>query len=39
MERILDFLQVKVIGQGPMTRAKCAEYWGSEVDVCKEIKD
>jgi len=39
MERILDFLQVKVVGQGPMTRAKCAEYWGSEVDVCKEIKD
>jgi hypothetical protein len=37
MERILDFLQVKVIGQGPMTRAKCIEYWGSDVDVCKEI--
>src|SRR5215472_6803533 len=28
MERILDFLQVKVIGP-----------WGSDVDVCKEIKD
>jgi hypothetical protein len=39
MERILDFLQVKVIGQGPMTRAKCIEYWGSEVDVCKEIQN
>jgi len=37
MERILDFLQVKVIGQGPMTRAKCIEFWGSEVDVCKEV--
>ena len=37
MERILDFLQVKVIGQGPMTHAKCAEYWGSDVDVCKEF--
>jgi hypothetical protein len=23
MERILDFLQVKVIGKGPMTRATC----------------
>ena len=39
MERILDFLQVKVVGQGPMTHAKCVEYWGSDVDVCKEIKD
>src|SRR6476659_3423698 len=37
MERILDFLQVKVIGQGPMTHAKCVEYWGSDVDVCKEL--
>lgn len=37
MERILDFLQAKVIGQGPMDRAKCIEYWGSDVDVCKEF--
>jgi hypothetical protein len=37
VERILDFLQVKVVGQGPMNRAKCVEYWGSEVDVCKEL--
>jgi hypothetical protein len=37
IERILDFLQVKVIGQGPMTRAKCVEYWGKEQDVCKEL--
>ncbi len=37
MERILDFLQAKVIGQGPMTRVKCIEYWGSEVDVCKDL--
>jgi len=38
MERILDFLQVKVIGKGPMDRAKCIEYWGSDVDVCKEFQ-
>jgi hypothetical protein len=37
MERILDFLQVKVIGKGPMDRAKCIEYWGKEQDVCKEL--
>jgi hypothetical protein len=39
MERILDFLQAKVIGQGPMTRAKCVEFWGSDVDVCKEVPE
>ena len=39
MERILDFLQVKVIGQGSMTRAKCVEYWGSNVDVCKDLSN
>jgi hypothetical protein len=38
MERIVDFLQAKVVGQGPMTRAKCVEYWGSEVEVCKELQ-
>ena len=37
MERILDFLQVKVIGKGPMTRAACIEYWGKEQDVCKDL--
>ena len=37
MERILDFLQVKVIGKGPMTRASCVEYWGKEQDVCKDL--
>src|SRR5215467_13794276 len=37
MERILDFLQVKVVGQGPMTHAKCVEYWGKEQDVCKDL--
>ena len=37
MERTLDFLQVKVIGKGPMDRAKCIEYWGTDQDVCKEL--
>ena len=38
-ERILDFLQVKVIGKGPMDRATCIAYWGSDQDVCKEFKN
>jgi len=37
MERILDFLQAKVIGQGPMDRAKCIDYWGSDVEACSEF--
>ena len=38
IERIVDFLYAKVIKQGPMTRAKCGEFWGSEVTVCNDLK-
>lgn len=38
IETLVDFLFAKVIGQGPMTRAKCAEYWGSDGDVCRDLK-
>jgi len=34
IELLADFLFAKVIGKGPMDRAKCVEYWGSEVEVC-----
>jgi mono/diheme cytochrome c family protein len=34
---VVDFLSAKVIGKGPMDRARCIEFWGSEVDVCKEF--
>ena len=27
----------KVIGKGPMDRAKCIEFWGSDVDACAEF--
>jgi len=36
IERIVDFLFAKVIKQGQMTRAKCIEYWGTDVPVCGE---
>lgn len=39
IELIADFLIAKVIGKGPMNRAKCAEFWGSDVDACKELKE
>jgi hypothetical protein len=37
IEMVVDFLFAKVIGKGPMDHAKCVEYWGGEVDVCKEL--
>ena len=37
IERLADFLFAKVIGQGPMDRAACIDYWGSDVDVCADF--
>src|SRR6187399_2968519 len=31
IDQVADFLFAKVVGQGPMDRAKCIEYWGSDV--------
>ena len=38
IETLVDFLMAKVVGKGPMTRAACVEYWGSEVEACGELK-
>jgi mono/diheme cytochrome c family protein len=38
IESVADFLMVKVVGKGPMNRAACIEYFGSEVEACKELK-
>jgi hypothetical protein len=38
IELVTDFLLAKVVGKGPMTRAKCIEYWGSDVETCKDFK-
>jgi hypothetical protein len=37
IEMLVDFLIAKVVGQGPMDRARCIEYWGSDVEVCGEF--
>jgi hypothetical protein len=37
IEQLADFLFTKVIGKGPMDRAACIEYWGSDVDACAEF--
>jgi hypothetical protein len=38
IETLVDFLYAKVIGKGAMNRAKCVEYWGSEVEACRDVK-
>jgi mono/diheme cytochrome c family protein len=38
IDLIVDFLIAKVVGKGPMDRAKCVEFWGSETDACKDLK-
>jgi hypothetical protein len=37
IELLVDFLFQKVVGKGPMDRAKCIEYWGSDVEACREF--
>jgi mono/diheme cytochrome c family protein len=37
IEMLVDFLLAKVVGQGPMDHAKCIEYWGSEIEACREF--
>jgi hypothetical protein len=37
IESVADFLFAKVVGKGPMNRATCIEYFGSEVEACKEL--
>jgi hypothetical protein len=37
IEMLADFLFAKVVGKGPMDRAACIEYWGSDVEACKEF--
>ena len=38
IESVADFLFAKVVGKGPMDRAACIEYFGSEVEACKDLK-
>jgi len=38
VDLVVDFLMQKVVGKGAMDRAKCIDYWGSDVDACQEFK-
>ncbi len=38
VELIVDFLMAKVVGKGPMDRAQCVDFWGADVDACREFQ-
>src|SRR3954464_2379176 len=38
VELLADFLLARVVGKGPMDRAKCIEFMGSDVETCRELK-
>ena len=37
IDLIADFLMAKVIGKGPMTHTACVDFWGSDVDACRDL--
>jgi hypothetical protein len=37
IDTIVDFMFAKIVGKGPMDRAKCIDYWGSDVEACSEF--
>ena len=37
VELLADFMLARIVGKGAMDRAKCVEYWGSEVEACREL--
>jgi Cytochrome C oxidase, cbb3-type, subunit III len=37
IDLLADFLFAKIIGKGPMDRAKCVAFWGREVDACNDL--
>ena len=39
IEQVTDFLLARVVGKGPMNRAACIEFWGSDVEACKEFSN
>jgi len=37
IESLVDFLLAKIVGKGPMDRANCVDFWGSDVEACTEF--
>jgi mono/diheme cytochrome c family protein len=37
IDLIADFMMAKIVGKGPMDHAKCVEFWGSDVEACRDV--
>jgi mono/diheme cytochrome c family protein len=37
IDLLTDFMLAKIVGKGPMDHAKCVDFWGSDVDACREF--
>lgn len=37
IDLVTDFMLAKIVGKGPMDHATCVEFWGSDVDACREF--
>lgn len=37
IDQVADLILAKMAGQGPMDRARCIEFWGSDVATCAEF--
>jgi hypothetical protein len=38
IDTLVDFMVAKIVGKGRMDRSQCVEYWGSDVEICREIQ-
>lgn len=38
VDLLVDFLLARVVGKGPVDRARCLEYWSSDAEVCAEFR-
>jgi hypothetical protein len=36
---LADFMLAKIVGKGPLSRARCIEFWGTPVEACNEFSD
>ena len=39
VELLVDFLLARVVGKGPMDRARCVEYWGTDNEICTQFSE
>ena len=37
IELLADFMLARIVGKSPMDRAKCIEYWSSDVEACSDF--